>query len=178
MPVYVFLGAMLVTIDLSTVAFAAHFGHKALSGLILGTFALGSAAGGLWYGSRTFRSPAPRRLAVTMLVMVAWLCTFWAMPNLQLLAVVIFVCGMTVAPTSVTGFSILEATLRPGRVTEGMAWLSTSASVGAAAGSAATGFILDAFGPRWGYVTAAGYGVAALALYLPGLFLTRRLNDA
>ena len=47
-PVYLLLGAMFVSIDLSTVAFAQHFGHKPLAGFILGTYALGSATGGLW----------------------------------------------------------------------------------------------------------------------------------
>jgi MFS family permease len=177
-PVYVFLGAMFVTIDLSTVAFAAHFGHKALSGLILGTYALGSATGGLWYGTRTFRSPASKRLAVTLCATVAGVCTFWAMPSLQLLVVVIFACGMTIAPSLIAGYSILEATVRPGRVTEAMAWLGTGIYVGVAVGSTATGFILDALGPRWGYVIAACYGVVAVAVYLAGLFLTRCLNDA
>ena len=55
-PAYLFLGAMFVTIDLSTVAFATHFGHKALAGFILGAYALGSGTGGLWYGSRTWRA--------------------------------------------------------------------------------------------------------------------------
>ena len=41
-PVYVLLGAMFVSIDLSTVAFAQHFGHKPLAGFILGTYAFGS----------------------------------------------------------------------------------------------------------------------------------------
>ncbi|HUN35806.1 MAG TPA: MFS transporter [Trebonia sp.] len=178
MPVYVFLGAMFVTIDLSTVAFAAHFGHKALSGLILGTYALGSGTGGLWYGTRTFRSPASHRLAITLSVTVAGVCTFWAMPSLQLLIVVIFACGITIAPSLIAGYSILEATARPGRITEAMALLGTGIYVGVALGSTAAGFILDALGPRWGYVVAAGYGVVAVAVYLAGLFLTRRLKGA
>jgi len=178
MPVYVFLGAMFVTIDLSTVAFAAHFGHKALSGLILGTYALGSATGGLWYGTRTFRSPASRRLAVTLTATVAGVCTFWAMPSLGLLVVVIFACGMTIAPSLIAGYSILEATARPGRITEAMALLGTGIYVGVAAGSTGTGFILDALGPRWGYIVAAGYGLVAVVVYLSGLFLTRCLNAA
>jgi MFS family permease len=178
MPVYVFLGAMFVTVDLSTVAFAAHFGHKALSGLILGTYALGSATGGLWYGTRTFRSPASRRLAVTLCATVAGVCSFWAMPDLQLLIVVIFACGMTIAPSLIAGYSILESTVQPGRVTEAMAWLGTGIYVGVAIGSTGAGFILDALGPRWGYVVAACYGVVAVTVYLAGLFLTRCLNGA
>jgi MFS family permease len=168
-PAYLFLGAMFVTIDLSTVAFATHSGHKALAGLILGTYALGSGTGGLWYGSRTWHAPAWQRLAVTLLLTVAGVCTFWAMPNLLVLTPVIFLCGMTIAPTLIAGYSLLESTARPGRATEAMSWLSTGISVGVACGSTAAGFILDAFGPRWGYAFAGASGVTAALIYLAGL---------
>jgi MFS family permease len=168
-PMYLFLGAMFVGVDLSTVAFATHFGHKALAGFILGCYALGSGIGGLWYGSRTWRAPASSRLAVTLPLTVAGVCTFWAMPNLLVLTLVIFLCGMTIAPTLIAGFSLLESTALPGRVTEAMAWLSTGISVGVACGSTAVGFVLDAFGARWGYAFAAAAGVTAALIYLGGL---------
>ena len=168
-PVYLFLGAMFVSVDLSTVAFASREGHKPLAGLILGAYALGSGIGGLWYGSRTWRAPAWQRLAVTLPLTVAGGCTFWAMPNLLVLTLVIFLCGMTIAPSLIAGYSLLEATARPGRATEAMSWLSTGISVGLACGSTAAGFILDAFGPRWGYAFAAAAGVTAALIYLGGL---------
>jgi MFS family permease len=168
-PAYLFLGAMFVAIDLSTVAFATRFGHKALAGLVLGVYALGSGTGGLWYGSRTWRAPAWQRLAVTLLLTVAGVCTFWAMPNLLVLTLVIFLCGMTIAPTLIAGYSLLESTARPGRATEAMSWLSTGISVGVACGSTAAGFILDALGARWGYAFAAASGVTAALIYLAGL---------
>jgi len=168
-PAYLFLGAMFVTIDLSTVDFATDFGHKALAGLILGCYAAGSGTGGLWYGSRTWRAPAWRRLAITLPLTVGGVCTFWAMPNLLVLAPVIFLCGMTIAPTLIAGYSLLASTSRPGRATEAMTWLSTGISVGVACGSTAAGFILDAFGARWGYAFAAASGVVAVAIYLGGL---------
>jgi MFS family permease len=168
-PAYLFLGAMFVAIDLSTVAFATHFGHKSLAGLILGTYALGSGIGGLWYGARTWRAPAWRRLAITLPLTVAGVCTFWAMPNLVVLDAVIFLCGMTIAPTLIAGYSLLESTSQPGRATEAMSWLSTGISVGVACGATAAGFILDAFGPRWGYAFAAGSGLTAALIYLSGL---------
>jgi predicted MFS family arabinose efflux permease len=168
-PAYLFLGAMFVTIDLSTVAFATRFGHKALAGLILGVYALGSGTGGLWYGSRTWRAPAWQRLAVTLPLTVAGVCTFWAMPNLLVLTLVIFLCGMTIAPTLIAGYSLLESTARPGRATEAMSWLSTGISVGVACGSTAAGFVLDAMGARWGYAFAAASGVTAALIYLSGL---------
>jgi predicted MFS family arabinose efflux permease len=168
-PVYLFLGAMFVSIDLSTVAFAAHAGHKPLAGLVLGCYALGSATGGLWYGTRTWRAPAWRRLALTLTLTVAGVCTFWALPNLVALTIVIYLCGLTIAPTLIAGFSLMESRALPGRTTEAMSWLSTGISVGVASGATAAGFILDAFGPRWGYVFAACCGGVSVLLCLTGL---------
>jgi MFS family permease len=168
-PVYLFLGAMFVAIDLSTVAFATRLGHKAIAGLLLACYAAGSGTGGLWYGSRTWRAPVWRRLAVTLALTVSGVCTFWAMPNLLVLAPVIYLCGLTIAPTLIAGYSLLESTSRPGRATEAMSWLSTGISVGLAGGATAAGFILDAFGPRWGYAFAAASGVTATLIYLAGL---------
>jgi predicted MFS family arabinose efflux permease len=174
-PVFLCVGAMFVSIDLSTVAFASASGHKALAGLVLGTYALGSGTGGLWYGARTWRTPAWRRLAVTLTVTVAGVCTFWAMPNLAVLAMVIFACGLTIAPTLIAGFSLLEAQALPGRTTEAMSWLSTAISVGVACGATADGFIIDALGPRAGYEFAAASGILAVLIYLSG---QRRLSGA
>ena len=168
-PVYLFLGAMFVAIDLSTVDFAARAGHKPLAGFVLGVYALGSATGGLWYGSRNWHAPASRRFAVTLSLTVAGVCTFWAMPNLLVLAPVIYLCGLTIAPTLIAGYSLIESTALPGRATEAMSWLSTGISVGLAISSTAVGFILDAFGPRWGYAFAAAAGVTATLIYLAGL---------
>jgi len=158
-PAYLFLGSMFVSVDLSTVDFAARSGYKPLAGVILGCYALGSATGGLWYGSRNWRAPAWKRLAVTLTLTVAGVCTFWAMPNLLVLAIVIYLCGLTIAPTLIAGYSLLESTALPGRATEAMSWLGTGISVGVALGATAVGFILDALGPRWGYAFAAASGV-------------------
>ncbi len=70
-PAYLCIGAMFASIDLCTVDFAQQQGHKPLAGLILGTYALGSAIGGLWYGSRTWRAPLERRFVITMAITVA-----------------------------------------------------------------------------------------------------------
>ncbi len=172
-PAYLFLGSMFVSVDLSTVDFAARSGYKPLAGVILGCYALGSATGGLWYGSRNWRLPASRRLAVTLSLTVAGVCTFWAMPNLLVLAIVIYLCGLTIAPTLIAGYSLLESTALPGRATEAMSWLGTGISVGVALGATAVGFILDALGPRWGYAFAAASGVTTVVIYLSGL---RRLS--
>jgi MFS family permease len=172
-PVYLLLGAMFVSIDLSTVSFAQHFGHKPLAGFILGTYAFGSATGGFWYGSRQWRASLANRFAVTLTITVLGVATFWAQPNLVTLTCVIYVCGLTIAPTLIAGFSLLEAQARPGRSTEAISWLSSGIAVGVAAGASVVGFIIDAHGPRVGYAFAAGCGAASAVTCLLGL---RRLR--
>jgi MFS family permease len=173
-PVYLLLGAMFVSIDLSTVSFAQHFGHKPLAGFILGTYALGSATGGLWYGSRQWRAPLENRFAFTLVLTVIGEATFWAQPNLVTLTCCIYLCGLTIAPTLIAGFSLLEAQAKPGRRTEAMSWLSSGIGVGLAVGSSVVGFIIDAHGPRAGYVFAAACGAASAVTCLLGL---RRLRS-
>jgi predicted MFS family arabinose efflux permease len=173
-PVYLGIGAMFVSIDLSTVSFAQHFGHKPLAGLILGTYALGSATGGLWYGSRQWRAPAENRFALTLVLTVLGVATFWAQPNLVSLTVAIYLSGLAIAPTLIAGFSLLEQQARPGRRTEAMSWLSSGISVGVALGASVVGFIIDADGPRAGYVFAAACGAAGAVTGLLGL---RRLRS-
>jgi MFS family permease len=172
-PVYLLLGAMFVSIDLSTVAFAQHFGHKPLAGFILGTYALGSATGGLWYGSRQWRAAVEKRFALTLTLTVLGVATFWAQPNLVTLTCGIYLCGLTIAPTLIAGFSLLEAQARPGRRTEAMSWLSSGIAVGVALGASVVGFVIDAHGPRLGYAFAALCGAASAATCLIGL---RRLR--
>ncbi len=172
-PVYLCLGAMFAAIDLSTVDFAQKHGHKPLAGFILGAYALGSAVGGLCYGSRTWHAPVHRSFALTLCTVAAGTATFWALPGLAVLTVVIFCSGLAISPTFIAGFSLIEQQAPAERRTEGMAWLTSAISVGVAVGSAVAGHVIDADGARWGYVFAAGCGAAASVSCLLGL---RRLR--
>ena len=168
-PVYFCMGAMFATIDLSTVDFAQEHGHKPLAGFVLGAYALGSAAGGICYGSRSWAAPAHRRFAIALCLVVAGTATFWALPGLIVLAAVIFCSGLCISPTFITGYALISEQAPAGRRTEAMAWLSSAISVGVAAGSAIAGQIIDAAGARWGYVFAASCGAVAVTVCLAGL---------
>jgi MFS family permease len=168
-PVYLLLGAMFISVDLSTVAFAQHFGHKPLAGFILGTYAFGSATGGLWYGSRQWRAPLARRFAIALVLTVTGVATFWAQPNLLTLTCGIYLCGLTIAPTLIAGFGLLEAQAYRGRRTEAISWLSSGISVGLAAGASVVGFVIDSHGPRAGYAFAAACGAASALTCLLGM---------
>jgi MFS family permease len=167
-PVYWCLGVTFASVDLSTIAFAQEHGHKPLAGIILGSYALGSAIGGLLYGSRTWRTPVERRFLISLCCTAAGISTFWAQTGLLSLVLVIFISGLTISPTFIAGYSLVEGQAPAHRRTEGMAWLSSSISVGVASGSAVVGHVIDASGARWGYAFAAVAGVAAVVTCLAG----------
>jgi predicted MFS family arabinose efflux permease len=167
-PAYLFIGAMFAAIDLSTVDFAQVQGHKPLAGFILGTYALGSALGGLWYGSRSWRAPLQRRFALTLAITVAGVATFWLQPNLVSLDLTMLVCGLTISPTLIAGYSLIERQASDLRRTEAMTWLSSTISVGVAIGSSVAGQLVDTAGPRASYVFAAGCGALAVTVCLLG----------
>lgn len=176
-PVYLFIGAMFASIDLSTVDFAQRQGHKPLAGLILGTYALGSGIGGLWYGSRTWRVPIERRFALTLSLTVAGVATFWAQPDLISLDAGVLVAGITISPTLIAGYALIERQGSTARRTEAMTWLSSTISVGVALGSSVCGRIIDDLGPRFGYGFAATCGVMAVSICLLGLGRLRAAPD-
>jgi MFS family permease len=173
MVVFIGLGAMFGTMDVSTVAFAAEHHEKALAGLILGTYALGSATGGLWYGARHWRAPLHRRFLITLAGMVLGVAPLWALPSVPVLFGVIFFSGLAIAPTLIGGFSLIERKVPRGLLTEGMALLSTAIGVGLAVGPPVAGRLIDAYGAHWGYLFALSCGVAALTA---GLIGARRLR--
>jgi MFS family permease len=174
-PAFLFLGAMFVTVDLSTIAFATQLGHRPLAGLILGTYALGSAIGGLWYGSRNWRAPADRRFITTAALVVVGATGFIFMPNLYALDGACLIAGLAIAPTIIAGYAILERQALPHRRTEAMAWLGSTISVGVASGSAITGHLLDAYGAKAGYIFGACCGAIGVLICLAG---RRRLEVA
>ena len=111
---------------------------------------------------------------MTLILTVLGVATFWAQPNLVTLTCCIYLCGLTIAPTLIAGFSLLEAQAKPGRRTEAMSWLSSGIGVGLAVGASVAGFVIDGHGPRAGYVFAAACGVASAVTCLLGL---RRLRS-
>jgi MFS family permease len=177
-PAYLCIGAMFAAIDLCTVDFAQQQGHKPLAGFVLGTYALGSAIGGLWYGSRTWRAPLERRFVITLATTVAGVATFWAEPSLASLDLSMLVAGLTISPTLIAGYSLVERQASDLRRTEAMTWLSSAISVGVAIGSAVAGQIVDQAGPRPGYVFAACCGALAITVCLLGLRRLRATDDA
>jgi len=163
---HLFLGAMFSAVDLATVAFAAGQGRPGAAGPILAAYGVGSAVGGVWYGSRRFRAALPNRLAVALAATVLPTALLVLAPGVWWLTAAIFVAGLGISATLICSYTIVESIVPATCRTEGMTWLSTAAAIGTALGAPVGGHLVDAYGATAGYLFAFGAGVAALGLLL------------
>lgn len=158
--VYLGLGAVFGSVDLITVAYADEHGVKGASGFLLAAFAGGSMVSGLWFGSRRWRISLRGRFVRALGVFVVGLLPIMFVGDVRVMAVMLFVAGLAISPTLITGFSLTERLVPPSLLTEGMAWISTSIGFGVAIGAWAGGRLTEMVGASGAY----GFSVACAAL--------------
>lgn len=166
--VAVAMGGLFGSVEVSTVASAAEHGGREGAGPVLAAFALASLLAGVVYGAMTLRAPLARRFVVTASWMGLAVCLLPLARSLPAVALVLAITGAAIAPTLIATFGLVQQLTPPGRLTEGMTWVSTGLAVGVAAGSAVAGRVVDAAGGRAGSAVASACGVAVLAAALAG----------
>jgi MFS family permease len=166
------IGSTFGALDVTGPAFGAAHGSSALGGPFGASLALGSALGALVYGSAPERFGTPAQATVRLALFQPLIClplllapTVGAMLALGVLA------GTFIAPTITSRTQIGREAMPPGTGTEVFTWLSLSLMIGASAGSALAGPVVQAGGWRAGVVLAA----ALPAIGLPFLLARRGL---
>ena len=169
--VRVVLGAFLCTgaafgaVEVAVPSLAEHAGHRAASGgLLLAVWAAGSAVGGFAYGSRDWDVPADRLYVRLLAVLAGGAVLPLLAPSLPVLAALLFVYGLAIAPSGACATLLLSRHAPPGTVTEAFGWTTTAIFVGASAGNALTGYVVEAATPRTGLVITVVLGAAAFAV--------------
>ncbi|MFD9939941.1 MFS transporter [Nonomuraea sp. NPDC059023] len=171
--VYVGLGAVFGSVDLITVAFAEEHGAKGAAGFLLASFAGGSMVSGLWFGSRHWRIPMRGRFVRALGVFVVGLLPIMFVGDTRIMALALFVAGLAISPTLITGFSLTERLVPPALLTEGMAWISTSIGFGVALGAWAGGRLTEAFGASNAYAFSLACALFAALVGVSGSGLLR-----
>ncbi|MFH8337906.1 MFS transporter [Streptomyces sp. AM6-12] len=154
---FVATGAIFGSVDVVTVAFADERGHKGTASVVLALYAAGSCLAGAVFGLLRLSGSAERRWLLGVAAMAVSMIPLLLVGNLPLLAVALFVAGLSIAPTMITTMSLIEKHVPRAQLTEGMTWVSTGLAVGVALGSSLAGSVIDAAGAR------AGYGVPVLS---------------
>ncbi len=129
-------------------------------GILFASIAGGSAIGGLLYGARHWpgneRRRVPRFLAAfaVLLGAMALLMVSQSRP-LWLLLPLLFLTGLTIAPTLIMQQNLLDLLSPPDRMNEAQSFLTASNTSGAAAGTAIAGILIDFHGLSWSFAGAA-----------------------
>lgn len=156
------LGASFGALDVSLPAFGARHGAAALGGPLTAALAGGSALGGIAFGLRpsTFGRPqrAVVRLGALMTLTYLPLAFVTAVPEMFVFAVF---AGLCIAPQITVRNNLAQSSVPTGTVVEAFTWLSLAATVGASAGAALGGPLVEAAGWRSGTILAIAMTAAA-----------------
>ncbi|MFH9478299.1 MFS transporter [Streptomyces anulatus] len=155
-------GAIVGTVDVVSVSFAEQQGSPAGAGIVLSVYAAGSAVAGLVFGTLRLRAPLPRLLVLGTAGTALTTLPLLLVGDLVTLSAAVFLPGLFFAPTMIVVMGLVERTVPPAVLTEGMTWAITGLSVGVASGAAVSGAIVDRFGPGGGFVVAVAAGATAL----------------
>jgi MFS family permease len=172
--VIVFYATSFGLVEIGATAYAAEAGTPAMAGVLLGIMSIGSAAGGLVYGSRTWRQPLARQFAFTLVLMglgvapLALLSPVWAF-GLWCVA-----AGIVMAPALIMQAMLVAKIARSAHATEAFTWSSTSLLAGVGVGLTAGGALLEYARSPMVFAAAAAISIAAGTLALRLVQTARR----
>lgn len=176
--VYVFIGGIFGSWEVTTVAFADQHGHRGVAGLLLSINAFGSLCGGLVFGAMKLRSSLLRQLLFMLGVLALVVLPLPFLPTVPLLAVGALVAGVAVAPVLISGMALIERIVPASRLTESMSWPSAGIAVGLALSSPVAGIIVDSHDASTAYFVMVGCAFAAAGVGALQAWPLRRANRA
>lgn len=159
-----FIGGVFGSVEISAVAFADESGQRGLAGPLLACYAGGSAVSGLLFGAIHWTVTARRRLLLGATVMTVTVTTLPFATSTPVLALCLFLAGLGIAPTLISGFSLVERMVPAGTVTEGLTWATTGLIVGFSGATWVSGRLVDSVGVHRAFTVAIGSGLCALAV--------------
>jgi MFS family permease len=130
-------------LEIGVTAFAAEAGMPALAGLILGLMSVGSAAGGLAYGSRSWRMHLPEQFALMLLLMGLGIAGLSVVGNAVLFTLVGVAAGVVMAPALIIQSMLVARTAPPQFATEAFTWSTSCLLTGVGLGLATGGLLLE-----------------------------------
>lgn len=163
-------------VEIGTTAYAAETGTPALAGILLGIMSVGSAAGGLVYGSRSWRLPLARQFTVTLVLMGLGIAPMILLSPVWAFGLWCIAAGIVMAPALIMQSMLVAKIARTAHSTEAFTWSSTSLLAGVGLGLTGGGVLLEHARSPAVFAAAAVVSMAAGALALR-LVKTRTRED-
>ncbi|MGX1794141.1 MFS transporter [Microbacterium sp. NPDC055312] len=144
------------------VGVVATFGHGGLeAGLVLAVFSVGSLVGGLAFGHIPI---GPWAMARRLLIVTVGLGLTMVSLNIFWLGGTLVLAGIGIAPALAVLFAITTASVKFSETAEAFGWAGTGQLIGAAAGSAVAGILIDQSGPTGAYLAAALFALVGFVV--------------
>ncbi|HEY3505293.1 MAG TPA: hypothetical protein VGN37_21230 [Actinocatenispora sp.] len=170
---YVATGLVFGGLQVGVVAAAGAAGRSGVAGPVYGVFGVASMLAGLAYGAVRWRAGPLRRAVVGFAALASGCALLPAAPSVGVLAGLIVLPGLAVAPTLIAG-TALATDLTPRHLrTEAYAWLGAAGAVGVAAGAAGAGRLVET-AVNAGFLLPAGAAACAALLLAAARHRIRR----
>ncbi|MBC2876039.1 MULTISPECIES: MFS transporter [Streptomyces] len=172
--IFVFLGigSVFGGMQMSLTAFTKEIGEPGINGLLYGAFAAGNMIAGIICGTVVWRSSPQRRLLAAYPLLALATTPLWAVHAVPLLGGLGLVVGLCIAPSLITGYTLVESLVPARTRTEAFTWLTGAVGLGQAAGSTVAGRLVDKHSASTGFlVPLCGTALALVVL----LVLRKRL---
>ncbi len=142
-----------------------HGGGDSLGGVLLGVWGIGSAAGGIWFGTRRPAMALPRQFAWLLSAVAASFLVLTVMPGPLWLGAALVIGGATIAPALTVESNLVGRIAPASMLNEAYTWIVTVSVAGSAAGGAVAGTIVDQPGGLpWAFVFASVVLLVAAAV--------------
>jgi predicted MFS family arabinose efflux permease len=130
-------------LEIGVTAFATESGNPALAGLILALMSVGSAAGGLAYGSRSWGSTLARQFVLMLLLMGAGLALLALVSHPVAFTLLGIVAGIVMAPALIIQSMLVAKTAPSQFATEAFTWSTSCLLTGVGLGLSLGGLLLE-----------------------------------
>ncbi|MFI9203477.1 MFS transporter [Streptomyces sp. NPDC053048] len=160
------IGTVFGGMQVSMTAFTKEMGDPGLNGLMYGAFAAGNMIAGIVCGIVAWKSSAQRRLLMAFPLLVLATTPLWAAHSMVLLGALGLLVGLCIAPSLITGYTLVEKLVPASTRTEAFTWLTGAVGLGQAAGATVGGRLIDAHSASTGFLVPLGGTAAALVVLL------------
>ncbi|GAA3372478.1 MFS transporter [Streptomyces sannanensis] len=157
------IGAVFGGMQVSLTAFTQEIGQPGMNGLLYGLFAAGNMLAGIAVGAIAWKSGPRQRLIAGFAALTLASSGLWAAHSVTLLGALGLVVGLCIAPTLITGYTLVETLVPASARTEAFTWLTGAVALGQAAAVTVAGRLADAHGSSAGFLVPLAGTALALA---------------
>ncbi|MFF4212466.1 MFS transporter [Streptomyces sp. NPDC001796] len=160
------IGSVFGGMQVSLSAFSQSIGEPGLNGVLYGVFAAGNMLSGVVCGAIAWKAAPQRRLVIGYTTLALAASALWTAHSVAPLAALGLLVGMCIAPSLITGYTLVEALVPDGARTEAFTWLTGAVALGQAAAVTVAGQLEDRLWTGAGFLVPMGGTVLALLTLL------------